>query len=84
MSKEEINLHIPREKQNSVMIDLLIENLAATFTLQDFVFMKLMNMSGDNMEQIGSKLEGFLSSQKKQIEQFQTEITASIMSKYSE
>ncbi len=84
MAKEIINLNIPPEKQMSAVFDLLIENLAATFALQDFIFMKLMNMTGDNKEQIENKLEGFLKDQKRHIEHFQTEITAAVMTKYAE
>jgi len=83
MSKE-INLQIPPDKQMLAIFDLLIENLASTFALQDFVFMKLMNMSGDKMKQIDNKLEGFIKNQKKIIEQYKTEIMASFMSKYAE
>jgi len=83
MSKE-INLQIPPDKQMLAIFDLLIESLASTFALQDFVFMKLMNMSGDKMKQIDNKLEGFIKNQKKIIEQYKTEIMASFMSKYAE
>lgn len=83
MSKNLTNLHIPPEKQMSAIFDLLIENLAATFALQEFIFMKLMNMSGDNREQVNNKLDDFLKHQKEQIESLHLEITASVMSKYT-
>ena len=44
--------------------DLLIENLSATFALQDFIYGKLMNMSGSSLEEINEKTEDFTKIQK--------------------
>lgn len=81
MSEELSDFRIPTEKQMLAIFDLLIENIASTFALQDFIFLKLTDMSGEHSNE---KFSGFIQNQKKEIERYKTEIMTSFMSKYAE
>lgn len=86
MLRDEINLHIPPEKQMTALFDLVVHNLAATIATRDFIFSKLLNMSEPTFtkEKIFDMLTEFNTIQKEQIEQIRTELYANLMTKYAE
>ena len=86
ISPTEINLHIPPEKNDTVILDLLIHNLAMTKTLYHFVVYEITKISNPSltMEELEEKVLELNKNHGEITGQTQKEIIADLMSRYIE
>ena len=86
MSPTEINLHIPPEKNDTVILDLLIHNLAMTKTLYHFVVYEITKISNPSltMEELEEMVLELNKNHGEITGQIQKEIIVDLMSRYIE
>lgn len=83
MEEKPLTFTFTPQSRDSAIINLLIENIASTYALQEFLFEKLMDMS-DCVNEPQKQFNGFLQIQHDRVTEYKAEIVALVMSKYSQ